>query len=82
MSRWIIAVSVLALFAGCAGGGATWEKPGASAEQRAKDEDDCMNKATLAGDPGSIDANVRAAIQRDFENCMMRRGYRLTAPEK
>jgi hypothetical protein len=82
MSRSIVAGLGLglALAVGCAGTHATWQKPGVSAEQREKDQSDCMNAATLRGDPGSVDPNVRAGIQRDFENCMLRRGYKLTVP--
>jgi hypothetical protein len=82
MSRWIIATTVLALTLGCAGGGSRWERPGTSPEQTARDQNDCMNKATLAGDPGSLDPNERASVEKDYQNCLLRKGYKLTVPDK
>ncbi len=82
MSRWIIATAALALALGCAGSGARWERPGNSPEQLERDQNDCMNKATIGGDPGSSDPNVLARAQKDYENCLMRRGYKLTVPDK
>ena len=79
MSRWITAGMVFALL-GCAGGGTTWERPGTSDEKRAADQDDCMSKATVMNDPGGLDPNTRARVQRDYEDCMQRKGYRLTVP--
>lgn len=82
MSRSIIATAALALALGCAGGGATWERPGTSPEQRERDQNDCMSKATIGGDPGSLDPSERSRVERDYQNCLLRKGYKLMKPEK
>jgi len=82
MTRWIIATAVLALSLGCAGGGARWERPGTSPEQIERDQNDCMSKATIGGDPGSLDPNERARVEKDYQNCLLRKGYKLMKPEK
>jgi hypothetical protein len=41
-----------------------------------------MSKATIGGDPGSIDPNERARVEKDYQNCLLRRGYKLTVPDK
>ena len=72
----------LALGTGCAGGsGPRWTQPGADTAQLERDQDDCMSKATIGADPGSLAPQDRATVQRDFENCMRSRGWTRTKPE-
>ena len=66
----------LTLGMGCAGGGGTrWIQPGVSDAQLERDQDDCMSKATIGADPGAVDSQSRATVQRDFQNCMRARGW-------
>ncbi len=72
----------LTLAAGCGtGGGPRWIQPGATDAQLNRDQDDCMSKATIGADPGSVDPQARATVSRDFDNCMRSRGWSKARPK-
>ena len=71
-------VCIVAL--GC-GGGAQWVRPGTSSTQLAKDQDDCFARTTVGSDVGASDPSELARAEKDFENCMRRKGYERVRPE-
>lgn len=74
MMRGLLLTGALMLALACAPSGPRWVKPGASPADLDRATDDCMSKATIAGDYGNPED--RARIERDMENCMTSRGWR------
>jgi hypothetical protein len=69
-------VIAAALVAACASNaGPAWERPGGTAEQRGRDEGDCMTRALTIGDTSPSGPGNRARIDREFERCMQQRGW-------
>jgi len=73
--RLAVAIAAVLLAACASNAGPAWERPEGTAQQRDRDEGDCMTRALTLGNTSLPGPGNRAAIDREFERCMQQRGW-------